>query len=206
MDELYHNKYRVPSARASWHDYDGGAYFITICTAMHAHYFGDISDGKIHLSAIGKYAEECIGKMETLHDDISVPVYQVMPNHIHLIVIVHGDVETPYYDVCTNEMPYYDVCTKETPYYDVSTAAGNKGMRKIALRCGRLSHIISRFKSAVTKYARNNGITFGWQTRFYDHIIRNADEMNCIAAYIVNNVARWETDQLNNPTATDTPK
>jgi hypothetical protein len=38
---------------------------------------------------------------------------------------------------------------------------------------------------------------FAWQTRFNDRIIRNQDEMNRIAKYIENNVANWETDELN---------
>jgi hypothetical protein len=38
----YQNKYRIPSARAPWWDYaNGGAYFITICTAHRIHYFGE---------------------------------------------------------------------------------------------------------------------------------------------------------------------
>ena len=30
--EKFHNKYRIGTKRASWHDYNGGEYFITICT------------------------------------------------------------------------------------------------------------------------------------------------------------------------------
>ena len=42
MDK-YQNKYRVPSARANWHDYNGGVYFVTICTKNREHYFGEIT-------------------------------------------------------------------------------------------------------------------------------------------------------------------
>ena len=40
-DEKFKGKYRIKSARASWHDYNGGAYFITICTKNRVHYFGE---------------------------------------------------------------------------------------------------------------------------------------------------------------------
>ena len=70
-------------------------------------------------------------------------------------------------------------------------------MQAIANHCGRMSHIISRFKSAVTKYARENGIPFAWQPRFYDHIVRDTAELNRIAAYIENNAAQWAFDELN---------
>jgi len=33
-----------------------------------------------------------------------------------------------------------------------------------------------------------------WQTRFYDHIIRNDDELIRIRKYIVNNPKQWEND------------
>ena len=43
----FKDKYRIQSARASWHDYNSGAYFVTICTAEQVCYFGTISDGKM---------------------------------------------------------------------------------------------------------------------------------------------------------------
>ncbi|MBQ8958377.1 MAG: hypothetical protein IJ057_07770 [Bacteroidales bacterium] len=205
-DDKFQNKYRIPSARASWHDYNGGTYYVTICTHKHVEYFGRITMGengepKMNLSKIGKIADECVVKMETLHDDISVPLWVVMPNHIHLIVIVKPPiVETPYYDVSINEST--DLLT---PYHDVSTDEPtgsraewkNEKMQEIANDCGRLSHVISRFKTAVTKYAHENNIPFAWQTRFHDHIVRNVDELNGISAYIENNIAKWAYDELN---------
>lgn len=181
-DNLFRNKYRIPSARAVWHDYNGGAYFVTICTKDMAHFFGEIVDGEICLTEIGRCADECVRKMETLHNDIYVLLYVVMPNHIHLILLI---------DRCVTPV--------ETPYYDVSTISNDRNdkMQEIANRCGLLSHIISRFKSAVTKYANENGISFAWQTRFHDRIIRDCDEMNGIAQYIENNVAQWESDEMN---------
>ena len=183
-NDKYQNKYRIPSARAVWHDYNDGTYFITVCTHGREHYFGEITNGgngelTMKLSEIGKMAEECIVKMETLHNDITVPIWVVMPNHIHLIVIVESN-------------------SVETPHCDVSTTDNTKNekMQEIANSCGRLSHIVSRFKTAVTKYARENDIPFAWQTRFHDHIVRNTDELNRIADYIENNVVRWADDEF----------
>lgn len=65
-------------------------------------------------------------------------------------------------------------------------------MQDIANCCGQLSHIISRFKSAVTQFAHKNNLPFAWQARFHDHIIRNQTEMERIAQYIENNVANWK--------------
>ena len=210
-EDRFKNKYCIPSARAAWHDYNGGIYFVTICTHAREHYFGEIrydenGEAIMTMSEIGKHAEECISKMELLHNDITVPLWVVMPNHIHLLVIVEPPpVETPYYDVSTttdtdvSTTTYTDISTEtnrdvstpekrpntETPYYDVSTLPNkNQTMQAIANHCGRMSHIISRFKSAVTKSAHENGIPFAWQPRFYDHIVRDTAELNRIATYI----------------------
>ncbi|MBQ4474758.1 MAG: hypothetical protein II935_01065, partial [Bacteroidales bacterium] len=70
----------------------------------------------------------------------------------------------------------------------------NKTMQKMANDKGRLSITMGGFKQSVTRFARQNDIPFQWQSRFYDHIIRDQNEMNQIAEYIENNVAEWESD------------
>ena len=67
-------------------------------------------------------------------------------------------------------------------------------MQRRAKCCGRLSHIIGQFKSAVVRYTKLNDISFEWQARYHDHIVRNQEEMNNIANYIEQNPAKWETD------------
>ena len=55
-DEKYKNRYRVSSARADWHAYDGGFYHVTVCTKDRELYFGEIVEDAMRLSEIGKYA------------------------------------------------------------------------------------------------------------------------------------------------------
>ncbi len=70
-------------------------------------------------------------------------------------------------------------------------------MQKIDFLKGRLSIVIGGIKSVVTKFANENGIDSGWQTRFHDHIIRDQKQMNSIAEYIENKPATWDTDCFN---------
>ena len=57
--EKFNNKYRIPSARLQNWDYGADAiYFVTICTADHAHYFGTINDGQMQLNDIGMIAHQ----------------------------------------------------------------------------------------------------------------------------------------------------
>ena len=73
-------------------------------------------------------------------------------------------------------------------------------MSKISPKPGSLAVIIGSYKSIVAKMIRKqlNPITFAWQSRFYDHIIRNEIELNKIREYIITNPEMWERDR-NNP-------
>ncbi|MBE6763809.1 MAG: hypothetical protein E7553_05590 [Ruminococcaceae bacterium] len=63
-----------------------------------------------------------------------------------------------------------------------------------------ISNIVGKFKAAVTRRARKNGL-FSidekiWQTSFYDHIIRNQTDYDLIWTYIDNNPAKWKEDRF----------
>lgn len=90
-NEKFQHKYRVPSTRAQWHDYNGGLYFVTICTANREHYFGEIRDGIMHLSDIGKYADEQFRNVQNHYPYAENPLFIIMPNHIHCITIINCD-------------------------------------------------------------------------------------------------------------------
>ena len=38
---------------------------------------------------------------------------------------------------------------------------------------------------------------FGWQSGYYDHIIRDKDDLKRVREYIVGNPYRWEEDEEN---------
>ena len=205
------NKYRIASARAQWHEYNGGEYFVTICTHGREHYFGEISGGQMNLSEIGNYANAVIQKIPTHNHYAEIPLYVIMPNHIHLIVIIDGgtvpcrencrDVpgckncrDVPGCENC-RDVPWCENC-RDVPWR-VSTDGKNTTMQDICNRQGKLSTAIGGMKQSVTRFARKHNIAFAWQPRFHDHIIRDTNEMNDIADYIENNVAKWQNDIFN---------
>ncbi len=69
-------------------------------------------------------------------------------------------------------------------------------MQTIADKCGLLSTTMGGMKSAMTRFANDNKMEFGWQTRFHDHIIRDAEEYCRIEQYIKNNPATWMDDKF----------
>ena len=223
-EDRFHDRYRIPSARAQWHNYDGGEYFVTVCTRNREHYFGEIADGEMHLSGMGQYAHEQMRDVTIHYPYAEIPFWVVMPNHIHAIVIIDGDnipterrnikkwrdnMETCHTKtgMCRVNM---EPCRTnvETRRTNVETRRatslqtwqrpdGDEMKRNTAFMQGWLSVVVGGIKSAITKFSRQNGIPFAWQARFHDHIIRNQDEMDRIVRYIGNNVAKWESDELN---------
>ena len=204
-NEKFLNIYRIKSARVTWHDYNGGAYFITICTKKHEHFLGKIINvnaacrdaachvsTNIQLSTIGQFLVEKIQNITDHYSYAEIPLFVVMPNHWHAIVFIDGH-KTPYVRGGT-------ACSRDVA---CRVFTGKNGqMQNIANKQSWLSVAIGGIKSAVTKFAHENDIVFAWQTRFHDHIIRDQEEMNRIADYIENNPARWDTDCYNNAVKT----
>ena len=186
--DKFQNKYRIPSARAVWHDYNDGDYFITICTKNREHYFGEIVNGEMILNDLGIKLNELIVEIPSHHSYAKTPVYQIMPNHLHLIVCIDGS------HVARRDVACRDAACRDAACH-VSTTNNNK-MQKIAEQCGLVSIAMGGMKSALTNHAHSNKIPFGWQTRFHDHIIRDQEEWERIANYIENNPASWENDKF----------
>jgi len=175
-NELYNNKYRIPSARAYWHDYNEGTYHVTICTDKREHFFGEIRDNNMILSKLGMQATELLNELNIKYNDASVLSFVVMPNHIHLIIAVRNDNPKSIRKEVKHNIDF------------------NEKMSIIANKRGRLSLIISKYKSSLTRYAQKNDIHFAWQSRFYDTIIRDFRELENVDNYIKNNIRNWKDD------------
>jgi len=215
MDK-FQNKYRIPSARANWHDYNGGIYFITICTKNREHYLGEIihceiatrlrrdainrvsteTEPQMVLSEIGQITTQNLQNVTSHYPYAEIPLFVVMPDHIHAIVLIDGE----NVDGCND-------CNRRDAINRVSTMPPlNEGQRggitgdnnPMLRKC--LGTVIRGLKARITRAANEKNIIFAWQTRFHDHIIRNQDELNRIAEYIENNVANWQSDKSDQTT------
>ena len=81
-------------------DYDystPGAYFITVCTANREKIFwsnrrGELrSPANVPLSDIGIIIDNEIKKLNTVYDAVRVDKYCIMPDHIHMILVIDTD-------------------------------------------------------------------------------------------------------------------
>ena len=183
MSEVkFKNRYRIPSARASWHNYRQGIYFVTICTQNREHYFGEIkgcetNEPTMVLSDIGRYADACWQSIPSHFPHVNTTLWVIMPNHIHGILVINPFVETQ-------------------NFASLRTDKNDEKSSQFGPQSKNLASVIRGFKIGVTKFARKHHILFEWQPRFHDHIIRDTDELNNVSYYIENNVAKWKEDVL----------
>ena len=187
--EKFKGKYKIPSARLQSWDYAwDGAYFITICTKDKTHYFGAIANGKMQLSHLGILADVLWYEIKHHAHNLELGEFVVMPNHIHGILILNNN---------DNDGNCRDrACPVSTPTINTS-ADRNIGQQRFPNQGkNTISSIIGGYKSAVTKHAHRLGYKFAWQSRFYDHIIRNEKSYNYIVEYIKRNPRTWQEDKF----------
>ena len=89
---IFGGKYRIPPARAQWHEYGYGCYFVTICTKDRARYFGMIDPEGMKLSPLGIVAVNLIEELPKHIPQVGVLSRIVMPDHVHMILSV-GEAE-----------------------------------------------------------------------------------------------------------------
>ena len=88
-NKLSNNNFTRKNPRLKDYDYTlGGYYFITICTKDKTHYFGEIINEEMNLNDVGKLAYNCIEKIEEIYKTVKIDKFVIMPNHIHMIVII----------------------------------------------------------------------------------------------------------------------
>ena len=199
-DDKFQNKYRIASARASWWNYGwNGAYFITICTKNRERFFGKIENGKMQLSKIGLLADVFWHEIKNHTENIELGAFVVMPNHIHGILILDNPIVS---NSQTLPVETLHATSLQQQQQSSSPSQKNQFMSDISPKSNSVSAIFRSYKSAVTKHCNrlkltdDDGVVFGWQTRFHDHIIRNDEEFQRINDYIETNPANWENDKF----------
>lgn len=196
MTNKFQNKYRISSARLKNWDYgNNGAYFITICTRKREHFFGEIvsvdDENEMQFNEIGVLANEFWAEIPKHFPFVELGNYQIMPNHIHGILIIDKK-----YIVETDTVVETLQCNVSTD--NVIETGKNEQMAKISPNSGTISTIIRSYKSVVTKNAHLIHADFEWQKRFHDHIIRDSESFERIQNYIESNVANWKEDKFYN--------
>lgn len=194
------------SPRLKEYDYTSpGWYFITICTKDREHYFGEVHNKKMVLNALGAYCAQEIQNIKTRRKNVEIHEYIVMPNHVHILMIMNefDKTENIWYkqkiDNCRdglvghphhNENTHLDGRVTNASLQDQTIIHHNNYQWPL------LWSIIGTLKWNITKYAKQKNIPFKRQPRYHDHIIRNETLYNNIKYYIQTNPEKWENDMF----------
>lgn len=171
-------KHHRRSVRLPAYDYtQPGAYFLTVVTHQRQCLFGEIVDAQVLVSGLGEAVKQQWLRSTQIRREIQLDAFVIMPNHIHGIVIIdvgaHGRAPLP-------RAPLRPAPLHRSPRSIGSFVAG--------------------FKSAATKHINEMRGTPGlpvWQRNYYEHVIRNDEELSRIRQYIVDNPAQWGEDHEN---------
>ncbi len=170
------DQHRRRSIRLTGYDYSqNGAYFVTVCTKNRECLLGEIENGEMRLNDAGRIVMEEWIKTAEIRSGIELDACVVMPNHVHgIVVITHGR--------------------------DTLHRRGDRPVAPTGPQPGSVGAIMAGFKSAVTKRINEMRQMPGeplWQRNYYEHVIRNEDELNRIRQYINDNPAKWDMDKEN---------
>ena len=160
---------RRRSIRLKNYDYTSpGAYFITICTYARTLYFDDLSIRDI-----------AAARWQAIPDhtpNVSLDQWVVMPNHVHGLLV-------------------FEPSSPEAAKPMWPTGAQGQGhMSSISPHGRSLAVVVRAYKAAVTGACRKAGKGFAWQDGYYEHVVRDATDLDHIRRYIRDNPLKWELD------------
>jgi putative transposase len=169
------------SIRLKRHDYaQAGEYYVTLCVKNRECLLGEIFQDQVKLSPIGEIAKACWKEIPQHFSNAGLDEFVIMPNHIHGILSLkehaHDLVGVEYIQ----------------PQRGGPRQKRNEYQHVIPKSVGS---IVRSFKGAVTRKCRQKELAgFRWQSGFYEHVIRNAKDLERIRRYILENPVNWNAD------------
>ncbi len=181
---LHHRR----SIRLKGYDYaQVGEYFLTLCIQNRECLLGKIENEEVKLSAIGEIAGEEWLRTPEIRPNVELDEFVIMPNHLHGIVVIREERKgvSQKEKISRGGVLPYAPTTTATPFRSPS---------------GTVGAIIRGFKAASTKRINEMRRTPGapvWQRNYYEHVIRDENDLDRIREYILMNPAGWTIDEEN---------
>lgn len=177
----FRRKFRPNSLRLNGYDYSAdGAYYITICTKNREHIFGEIINGKLTASKQAKICSDCWLDLSNHYSNCILDTFVIMPDHVHMIIIIQNN---------DNKRDNYAEDFRRRP------CLAGAGFKPAPSASYSISEIIRGFKTFTARKINDWQNTPGepfWQSRFYDCIIKNEHQLNCVRQYIIDNPVNWK--------------
>jgi REP element-mobilizing transposase RayT len=147
------------------YDYSqSGLYYVTICTQNREYLFGNVLNGKMELNDFGKIINDVLFTIQKHFDHVELDEFVIMPNHIHGIVIIVG---------AGSSRP---ILGKIIGYFKYKSTK-------------RINDLLGSENPTPTIKIKKI-----FQRNYYEHVIRNENELIKIREYIKNNPLFWNRD------------
>ncbi len=162
------------SIRLRGFDYSSNnLYFVTLCVQDRKPILSKVVGDRAFLSPYGRLADQLWANLPDKFEAIALDEYVIMPNHIHGIIIINAGREDRA-PTLGQIIAYYKY--QSTKQYNLSVGAGSSRPLMLAGSSRPFPKI--------------------WQRNYYEHIIRDEDDLNRIRKYIRNNPINWTKDKL----------
>ena len=176
----YRRSIRIPK-----YDYSRtGTFFLTICAFERQCLFGEIIDDRMYLNDLGRIVEQEWNKSAQIRSEINLDEFIVMPNHLHGMVSIEKEFVGAH-----RLRPSLSATKIIRPPQD--------NLRKPR----SIGAFVAGFKSSATRRINECRKTSShpvWQRNYFEHVVRDDEDMNRIRQYITDNPIRWIDDE-NNP-------
>ncbi len=143
-------------------------FFVTINAYNHECFFGEIIDEDMYLNVYGKIIEKCRYDLPNHYGNCELADIIIMPNHIHAIISIEK----------------------------MNSNFVRNGLKPFLTTKYWLSEIIRGFKTFSSRKLHGAWLmNFKRQKSFYDHIIRNEQDLLRIQEYIQLNPYKRKNDE-----------
>ncbi|MBU5615107.1 transposase [Geomonas azotofigens] len=173
---LHHRR----SVRLDGFDYaQDGAYFVTVCTygrqALFGHLVEEAAGIKAKLTGAGMAVRSCWLEIPRHFPLVTLDAFIVMPDHVHGILFLSGHEQS---------LGRVRGANDYSPLQENGTSL-------------TVGSVVRGFKIGVTKWFKENQPCADkvWQRSYYEHVIRNDNELDLARQYILENPAKLHEHQ-----------
>lgn len=185
------------SIRLQGFDYSQpGSYFVTLVTCQRECLFGEVLNGEMRPGQLGEIAAASWAALAWHFRNIELDEFVVMPNHLHGIIVIvneparRGEAMA---NVTANRGTFMVAIASPLQPTPARTTPHGTTPRSLNAVMQNFKSVTSRRIRKLAAYAERPI----WQRNYYEHVVRDAPDLERIRAYIRNNPAKWSDDDQN---------
>jgi REP element-mobilizing transposase RayT len=188
------------SIRLKNYDYSQpGAYFVTVVAQDRQLLFGEVDATALRLNAAGQMVERWWAKITQKYPTLASDEFVVMPNHFHGIVVISGGPVVAPVDIGQPHGAAPTIDDDDGPPRGVAPTVNGES------RGPTLGDVMDWLKTMTTNAYIQGVERMGWQRfrgrlwqrNYYEHVVRDEEELNRIRQYIACNPLQWAFDPEN---------